>query len=77
MRIEILGTAFTSQHSDARVLNQPMYKWSHLRNVIGKVLVVMYEKLFATGWKISKRDVQRDVQRLFGQSYEEFMAKSM
>lgn len=45
--------------------------------MIGKVLVNMYEKLFATGWKMSKRDIQRDVQRLFGQSYEEFMAKSM
>ena len=77
MRIEILGTAFTSQHSDARVLDQLIYKWSHSRNVIGKVLVNMYEKLFATGWKMSKRDIQRDVQRLFGQSYEEFMAKSM
>ncbi|CAI5721384.1 unnamed protein product [Hyaloperonospora brassicae] len=29
MRIEILGTAFTSQHSDARVLDQLIYKWSH------------------------------------------------
>ncbi|CAI5719015.1 unnamed protein product [Hyaloperonospora brassicae] len=77
MRIEILGTAFTSQHSDARVLDQLIYKWSHSRDVIGKVLVDMYERLFATGWKMSKRDIQRDVQRLFGQSYEEFMAKSM
>ncbi|CAI5719058.1 unnamed protein product [Hyaloperonospora brassicae] len=53
MRIEILGTAFTSQHSDARVLDQLIYKWSHSRDVIGKVLVDMYERLFATGWKMS------------------------
>ncbi|CEG50400.1 conserved hypothetical protein, partial [Plasmopara halstedii] len=39
MRIEILGTAFTSQHSDARVLDQLIYKWSHSREVIGEVLV--------------------------------------
>uniref|UniRef100_M4C6M4 Uncharacterized protein n=2 Tax=Hyaloperonospora arabidopsidis (strain Emoy2) TaxID=559515 RepID=M4C6M4_HYAAE len=77
MRIEILGTAFTSQHSDARVLDQLIYKWSHSRDVIGEVLVDMYEKLLATGWKISKSDIQRDVQRLFGQSYEDFMAKSI
>lgn len=49
MRIETLGTAFTRQHSDARVLDVLMYKWSHPRDVIGKVLVDMYEKLFATG----------------------------
>ncbi|ETN15860.1 hypothetical protein PPTG_06139 [Phytophthora nicotianae INRA-310] len=77
MRIEILGTAFTSQHSDARVLDQLIYKWSHSRDVIGEVLVDMYEKLFATGWKVSKSDIERDVQRLFGQSYEDFMAKEM
>ncbi|KAL7686322.1 putative 6-phosphogluconate dehydrogenase, domain 2, metal-dependent hydrolase [Plasmopara halstedii] len=77
MRIEILGTAFTSQHSDARVLDQLIYKWSHSREVIGEVLVDMYEKLFATGWKLSKSDIERDVQRLFGQSYEEFMDKDM
>ncbi|KAG2502726.1 hypothetical protein JM16_009424 [Phytophthora kernoviae] len=77
MRIEILGTAFTSQHSDARVLDQLVYKWSHSREVIGEVLVDMYEKMFETGWKISKSDVERDVDRLFGHSYEEFMAKEM
>ncbi|TDH74251.1 hypothetical protein CCR75_001438 [Bremia lactucae] len=63
MRIEILGTAFTSQHSDARVLDQLIYKWSHSRDVIGEVLVDMYQKLFATGWKVSKSDIERDVQR--------------
>ncbi|KAG6587144.1 Mannitol 2-dehydrogenase [Phytophthora cinnamomi] len=77
MRIEILGTAFTSQHSDARVLDQLIYKWSHSRDIIGEVLVDMYEKLFVTGWKVSKSDIQRDVQRLFGLSYEEYMAKEM
>lgn len=75
MRIEILGTAFTSQHSDARVLDQLIYKWSHSREIIGDVLVDMYTKMYNTGWKIAKADVQRDVERLFGQSYEEFMAK--
>lgn len=75
MRIEILGTAFTSQHSDARVLDQLIYKWSHSRENIGDVLVEMYDQMFTTGWKISKADVQRDVQRLFGASYEEFMSK--
>ncbi|KAG2795265.1 hypothetical protein PC114_g8940 [Phytophthora cactorum] len=37
----------------------------------------MYEKMFATGWKVSKSDIERDVQRLFGLSYEEFMHKEM
>lgn len=31
MRFEMLGTAFTAQHSDSRVLDQLIYKWSHSR----------------------------------------------
>jgi hypothetical protein len=31
MRLEMLGTAFTAQHSDARVLDQLVYKWAHSR----------------------------------------------
>ena len=38
-RLEILGTEFTAQHSDARVLDQLVYKWNHSRTVIGTVLV--------------------------------------
>jgi hypothetical protein len=33
MRLEMLGTAFTAQHSDARVLDQLVYKWAHSRYV--------------------------------------------
>ncbi len=33
MRLEMLGTAFTAQHSDARVLEQVLYKWAHSRQV--------------------------------------------
>jgi hypothetical protein len=29
MRLELLGTAFTSQHSDARIMDQMVYKWDH------------------------------------------------
>jgi hypothetical protein len=29
MRVELLGLSFTPQHSDARVLDQLIYKWSH------------------------------------------------
>jgi hypothetical protein len=29
MRVEMLGSAFTSQHSDSRVLEHLVYKWAH------------------------------------------------
>lgn len=75
MRIEILGTGFTSQHSDARVLDQLIYKWNHSRHTIGTVLIEMYEKLMHSGWQLSREEIRRDIYRLFGGSYEEFMLK--
>jgi hypothetical protein len=55
MRIEMLGTGFTAQHSDARVLNQLVYKWSHSRSVIAKVLSEEYAKLCESGWILTTR----------------------
>ncbi|KAM3577219.1 hypothetical protein VYU27_000901 [Nannochloropsis oceanica] len=75
MRIEILGTGFTAQHSDARVLDQLLYKWTHSRRVIGEVLAEEYALVAKTGWKVTKGEVRRDVVRLLGGAYEEFMRK--
>lgn len=76
MRVEMLGSAFTAQHSDARVLDHLVYKWSHSRAVIASVLVEEYTKLIETGWKPTRAEIRRDVSRLFGGSYEEFLEKS-
>jgi len=77
MRIEMLGTAFTVQHSDARVLDQLLYKWPHSRSVIAKVLAEEYAKLNASGWTPTRGEIRRDILRLFGGSYEEFLAKPL
>ena len=76
MRIEMLGTACTLQHSDARVLDQLLYKWPHSRAVIASVLQEQYTKLAVSGWSPTRAEIRRDVERLFGKSYEEFMVKS-
>lgn len=73
----MLGSAFTSQHSDARVLDQLIYKWAHSRSVIASVLQDEYSKLLLAGWRPSRSEIRRDVYRLFGGSYEEFMNKSL
>lgn len=75
MRIEMLGTSFTAQHSDARVLDQLVYKWAHSRSVIADVLSEEMEKLCVAGWSPTRIEIRRDVTRLLGGSYEEFMAK--
>ena len=78
MRIEMLGvSSFTAQHSDARVSDQLLYKWPHSRSVIAKVLEEEYWKLSQSGWVPSRAEVRRDVARLFGGSYREFMSKSL
>jgi hypothetical protein len=75
MRLEMLGTAFTAQHSDARVLDQLLYKWSHSRAALAPVFVEQYRKLAAAGWRLTKEDVQKDIGLLFGGSFEAFLAK--
>jgi hypothetical protein len=77
MRVEMLGTTFTAQHSDARVLDQLVYKWPHSRLVIANVLQEEFVKLVNSGWILTRAEIRRDVERLFGGTYEEFMAKSL
>jgi hypothetical protein len=74
MRIELLGLSVTPQHSDARVLDQIIYKWSHSRAVISRVLVEKYGDLAATGWVPSREEIERDVKKLFGGAFDEFCA---
>lgn len=76
MRVEMLSTAFTAQHSDCRVLDQLLYKWPHSRAVIANVLSKEYIKVIESGWSMTRADLRRDVKNLFGGSYENFMAKS-
>merc|ERR1719440_1638260 len=56
MRLEMLGTAFTCQHSDSRVLDQLIYKWKHSREAVRPALCDQYRKLLSTGWELSESD---------------------
>jgi hypothetical protein len=73
MRIELLGLSVAPQHSDARVLEQVIYKWEHSRAVIGKVLQDKYADLAATGWSVTDDEIRRDVDRLFGGNFWDFV----
>jgi hypothetical protein len=63
-RIEMLGLTIIPQHSDARVLDQLIYKWSHSRQVLAAVLAAKYFDVMKTGWRVTKEDIQRDVNRI-------------
>jgi hypothetical protein len=75
MRLETLGTSMIPQHSDSRVLDQLIYKWTHSRAIIGKVLVDKYADVIATGWKVTEDDVKADVARLFKGNFLEFLKR--
>ena len=65
-RLELLGTSFIPQHSDARILDQLLYKWPHSKRAIAPVLTRKYEDLRNAGWPLTEADIKRDVGKLFG-----------
>jgi len=73
MRFELLGSSVLPQHSDARILDQLLYKWAHSRTIIAKVLADKYADLLATGWIIEESEIQRDVARLLGGNFWDFL----
>jgi len=68
MRLELLGLSFIPQHSDARVLDQLIYKWKHSRAIISEVLTRKYEDVVNTGRRVTEDDIRRDLRFLFTDS---------
>jgi hypothetical protein len=73
-RIEMLGTSFIPQHSDARVLEQVIYKWNNTRRTLAHILADSYRLLLEDGRAVTRDDVQRDLTRLFRTNAEAWMA---
>jgi hypothetical protein len=76
MRIEMLGMSFIPQHSDARVLEQVIYKWRSSRQTIAPVLANSYRLLVESGRAVTPDDIQKDVTRLFRTNFEQFLENS-
>ena len=72
-RIEMLGTSFIPQHSDARVLEQVIYKWNNTRRTLARILSDSYRLLSEDGRGVTRGDIQRDVTRLFRSNAEAWM----
>ena len=72
-RIELLGPSFIPQHSDARVLEQLIFKWGHSREVIADALGNAYEKLLRAGRAVTRNDIERDVTRMFSSNFREWV----
>ena len=72
-RLELLGTSFIPQHSDARVLEQLIYKWKHARKEIADALCDTYEQLLLSGRAVTADEISRDVNRLFSGNCKEWI----
>ncbi len=75
MRFELLGTSFIPQHSDARVLDQIVYKWDHSRKIIAKVLTDKYADLADAGWNVQEDEIKRDVRLLLKDNFLNFLKR--
>jgi hypothetical protein len=69
-RFELLGQSFIPQHSDARVLEQLIYKWKHARRQIADALSGSYEQLLHNGRAVTRNEISRDVSRLFSGNFD-------
>jgi hypothetical protein len=73
MRMELLGPTFIPQHSDARVLDQLIYKWDHSRRIIGKVLTDKFDDMRLTGRIPTTDEVQKTVRDFVSGNFTRFL----
>jgi hypothetical protein len=73
MRFELLGTSFVPQHSDARILDQLIYKWSHSRKIIANVLTQKYIDLLEAGYQLTAQRIEQDAALLLRDNFRQFV----
>jgi hypothetical protein len=72
-RIEMLGMTFIPQHSDARVLEQVIYKWRNTRRTLAPILANTYRLMAEDGRAVTREDIRNGVTRLFRSNFENFI----
>ena len=60
-RFELLGDNFILQHSDARIIDQLVYKWLDFKSIYIKVMAEKYHKLLSLGYKIKADDLEKKI----------------
>jgi hypothetical protein len=72
-RIEMLGNSFIPQHSDARVLEQVIYKWRNTRRTLVPLFAQTYRVLSEDGRPVSRAEIRRDLNQLFRTNFERWV----
>jgi hypothetical protein len=75
-RLEMLSATFIAQHSDARVLDQLVYKWAHSRRAIAAALSDSYLRLMDDRYPLTRKRIEHDVKRLFSGNFREWVGLS-
>ena len=76
-RFELLGPSFIPQHSDARVLEQLIYKWRHARKEIADALYDSYARLLDSGRAVTSEEILRDVRRMFSGNFNDWVERTI
>ena len=72
-RLEMLGTSFIPQHSDARVLEQVIYKWKNTRRTLAPILAASYTLLTEDGRPVTRANIKHDIDQLFRSNFERWV----
>jgi hypothetical protein len=72
-RLEMLGTSFIPQHSDARILEQVIYKWRNTRRTLAPILANSYRLLAEDGRQVTREEIGRDVAKMFRGNFERWI----
>jgi hypothetical protein len=75
LRMELLGTSFIPQHSDARILDQIIYKWDHSRQIIAKVLNDKFTDIANSGWPVTREEVNKTTIDFLSNNFQRFLSQ--
>lgn len=71
-RLELLGPTFVAQHSDARCLEQVIYKWDHARRDVSVALAEQYVRMAEAGRVATEQEMRRDALCLLRDNFVRF-----
>lgn len=72
-RIEMIGSSFIPQHSDARVLEQVIYKWKNTRRTMAPIFTNTYRLLAEDGRAVTRADIKHGITRMFRTNFERWV----
>ncbi len=72
-RIEMIGASFVPQHSDARILEQVIYKWKNTRRTMAPIFANTYRLLAEDGRPVTRAEIKQDITRMFRTNFERWV----